>query len=200
MTTPAGITYYPVRQLSREWEELHAMRITASIAAGALGKNPYQGPRQAWRMVMGIEPHKSSWYMLHGREFEPVAVKCYEQQTGRECKECGFFVPTFAPWLGASPDRTVGSNGLLEVKCSGKIHGECESHWRVQATVQLICTGRDWCDVCHYRGGTVSIWRVDRTDCESTLAALEQWHRDYVLTKTPPPMRPRGRKPKGGVL
>ena len=184
-------TYVPVRQLTADWHELRKDRITASVAPGCMGVHPYMTPRKAWRIIVEGEECISNWYMLHGREMEPVAVSLYEQETGHLCRECGFFFLTDHPWLGASPDRTVGKDGLLEVKCSGLEHDCPSPHWVMQAQVQLICTGREWCDLVHYREGIIQIWRVDRSGLEQLFGRLLQWYTDHVETKKCPEKRSR---------
>ena len=100
--------------------------------------------------------------MVHGREMEPAAVALYESESGRLCRECGFFLSGRSPLVGASPDRTVGKDGLLEVKCSGLEHDRPSPHWVMQAQVQLICTGRGVVRPGPLPGGNIQIWRVDR--------------------------------------
>jgi hypothetical protein len=53
--------------------------------------------------------------MVRGTEMEPEAVEYFEKQTGLVCEEVGF-VP-FGDHAGGSPDRYIGDEDLLEVKC-----------------------------------------------------------------------------------
>ena len=52
----------------------------------------------------------------HGIKYESVAVAEYEKKFG-ETKQCGLFVSVQYPWLGASPDRVVDDETIMEVKC-----------------------------------------------------------------------------------
>lgn len=181
-----GIVYYPVKQLSADWHNLRADRITASVAAACLGVSSYHSPQKACRMIWGTEPHVSNWYMEHGREHEADAVRCYEDVTGNLTRECGFYVNEATPWLGASPDRLVLGGGLLEAKCSSKSYETCPLGWVVQAMVQMHCTGEPWADVAHWQDGCISIARVERDGVEEMILELEQFYNRFVRESIEP--------------
>lgn len=179
-------TYYDVRQGSDDWHELRKGRITASHAAACMGASPFISPQRAYRCINKGEEVLSTWIMEHGREFEGVAVAAYEVATGNLCRPCGFWVhPTYA-WLGASPDRQVGSDGLVEVKCGKNLYDEPRLYWLVQATVQLACSGRHWCDLVHFVGGEILVWRVGRTLIDTIVPMLVQYRDKYLLPDRQP--------------
>ena len=91
--------------------------------------------------------------MQHGIDNEPLAGEAYEWLTGELC-EPGVWVPHPAiDNFGATPDRFIGPDGLLEIKCPAssnfiawRLSGEIPEQYRWQMCAQLACTGRRWCD------------------------------------------------------
>ena len=98
-------------------------------------------------------------YMDLGKTREEEAVRLYEHTTGRETQEVGFCT-TDDGQIGCSPDRLVGDEGLLEVKCplpstqvGYLLHGELPTEYTLQVQGQLYVTGRAWCDFLSYFPG-----------------------------------------------
>lgn len=92
--------------------------------------------------------------MQWGIDHEDEARSEYEAQTGAFVDLCGFIPHPTVDWLGASPDGLVGDDGLVELKCpySTVVHLKrvaaktVPEEYRPQMLLQLICTGRKWCD------------------------------------------------------
>lgn len=87
--------------------------------------------------------------MQEGIDLEDFARKQYQQITGNQCDECGCWYNEF---FVASPDRTVGDDGLLEIKIlkdtsftSVLYEGVPDKHWK-QIQGQLWASGKKWCD------------------------------------------------------
>lgn len=96
-------------------------------------------------------------HMERGVTFEPVARKKYEARTGNVVKEVGFYDHPTIPMCGASPDGTVGNDGLIEIKCPTEINhlatvvnAEVPPRYYGQIQWQLACTNRLWCDFVSY--------------------------------------------------
>lgn len=91
-----------------------------------------------------------------GQQLEPEAIRDYQLQTDRDTKACGF-VMTGDGIAGCSPDRLVGDDGLLEIKCP---YPQTQIHYLVTRKVhekyypqlqgQLYVTGREWVDIYSY--------------------------------------------------
>lgn len=125
--------------------------------------------------------------MQWGTETEPQARMAYELMTGETVTEVGFIAHPSIQHFGASPDGLVGDRGLIEIKCpntsthidtllSDKVPGK----YITQMHVQMICTGRDWCDFVSFDPrlpGDMSFWmrRVERDQelCESIEAEVQ---------------------------
>ena len=107
--------------------------------------------------------------MERGNELEPYAVQHYEELTGRKTKVVGF-VTTDDSRIGCSPDRLVGTDGLLEVKCplqkkhvSNLVSGDIDKQYYPQVMGQLMMTGRQWVDWMSYHPDMpASIVRLER--------------------------------------
>ena len=95
--------------------------------------------------------------MQWGLDYEAEAVAAYESATGELGEPAPFVLHPSIEFFGATPDRLIGSDGLLEVKCPTTA---TYIEWRqadmiparhmAQMTAQLACTGRKWCDFVAY--------------------------------------------------
>ena len=114
-----------------------------------------------------------------GQELEPDAAAFYEMQTGTTTQKVGF-VTNDEGTIGCSPDRLVGDDGLLEIKCPAPhthigylIDGTIAETYKTQVQGQLMVTGRTWCDVMSYHPEMPpSIMRVEKD--EDYIAALSE--------------------------
>lgn len=97
--------------------------------------------------------YQSPW-MQRGVELEDDGFLAYESLEGIETEPGGFFTND-AGTIGASPDRLVGANGLLELKCPllpTQIHaaragdGNADDH-RAQIQCQLWVCEREFVDL-----------------------------------------------------
>lgn len=101
-----------------------------------------------------------SQWMERGWELEEEAAEAYALLTDHVVEETGLWL-TDDHEVGASPDRLVGIDGLVEIKCpAGKKHVEyllgisrVEEEYRSQVQGQLWVTEREWCDVVSYCPG-----------------------------------------------
>lgn len=94
--------------------------------------------------------------MMRGNELEPEAADYYEQYAKVELKEVGF-VTTNDGRIGCSPDRLVGKDGLVEIKCPmprqhvQNLRAESmDMKYYPQVQGQLLLTKRKWCDWVSY--------------------------------------------------
>lgn len=95
-------------------------------------------------------------YMDRGTEMEPEAAAYYAML--RECdpEEVGFCL-TDDESAGCSPDRFVGADGGLEIKCPGAkrhmdylLHGGLREAYWMQVQGALWVTGRAWWDLMSF--------------------------------------------------
>ena len=154
-----GFTYSDAPQGSPEWVQSRHARVTASRLGDwlAVGKNGKPLKRRTdYEVEIAYEKQfKVSFQkfvtkaMQDGIDFEQSLADAYSSVIGVPVEKCGFF---YSEKFGASPDRLVGDDGLIECKVLGDSsfadvlqHGAPEDHY-LQIQGQLLATGRKWCD------------------------------------------------------
>ena len=157
--------------------------------------------------IMGhpVQEHVTFW-IERGSMLESKAVKNYEFQRDMDTEEVGFCSNDDGT-IGASPDRLVGADGLLEIKCPseaihvGYLRGDQGAYekYRLQCQGQLWITGREWVDIMSYHPDMPdALFRIPRDeeiiakiDAAVTLfsAALEQqsalWIAEGIIKEWP---------------
>ena len=179
-----------MEQRTDEWFSARLGCVTASRTADVMAKTKsgYSASRANYmaqliteRLTGQASEGFTNAAMQWGTETEPQARMAYELMTGETVTEVGFIAHPSIQHFGASPDGLVGDRGLIEIKCpntsthidtllSDKVPGK----YITQMHVQMICTGRDWCDFVSFDPrlpGDMSFWmcRVERDQelCES---------------------------------
>ena len=159
-------------QRTQEWFEMRKNMITASCAAQVIGENPYpkQTPDDLILDKLNLGPKfLDNKYVHHGKKYEEIATKIYEEIYNVRVKEYGL-IPHISqpiiPFVGASPDGIASFQTLsnefspmigrmLEIKCpysreivtQGKIDGEiCPHYYHCQVQQQLECCDLEYCD------------------------------------------------------
>lgn len=147
----------PAAQRSPEWFAARKGRLTASMAGAALGLAPYQSEDDCMRALVRSMHGMSSEFegniaTEYGTNMESHALVAFEMETGLTTWGAGF-VP-YAEWSGASPDRYIGNESLLEIKCPFGLRNETspqfktledQPHYYAQIQLQLFITGRSDC-------------------------------------------------------
>jgi len=178
-----------MEQRSDEWFAARLGCVTASRTADVMAKTKsgYSASRANYmaqliteRLTGRASEGFSSAAMQWGTDTEPQARAAYELMTGRDVTEVGFVKHPTIDGFGASPDGLVGDNGLIEIKCPNTathietlLAEKVPSKYITQMHVQMICTGRDWCDFVSFDPrlpGDMSFW-------------MQRVHRDPDLCK-----------------
>lgn len=164
--------YYNFEQRTQEWYEIRKKKITSSgcdsiMKSRGLGVG---GETYCMEIVCSViqehfEPSYVSQAMQQGIDREPIAAEIYEQEKFVETQDCGFAVfrtnderiKFLDNFLGVSPDRLVGEDGGLEIKCpEPKQHTKnllekvCSDKYYDQIQMCLFVTGRKWWDLISY--------------------------------------------------
>ncbi len=91
--------------------------------------------------------------MQWGLDTEDQAKTAYEAQTGELIKPCGYYDHPRIDLFGATPDGLLSPDGVLEVKCPTTptfvdwvMAGVVPEEHRPQMVVEILCTGRNWCE------------------------------------------------------
>ena len=109
----------------------------------------------------------------------------YELETGETVKEVGFI--EYDEQVGVSPDGMIGEDGLVEIKCLNDLnhfkhilYGEAniDSGHKWQMQMQMLVSGRKWCDYVLYNPNykkSLLVYRIheDKEAHESLLKGFE---------------------------
>lgn len=149
-------------QGSAEWVAARLGKLTASRLADALartktGWGASRANLMADLLVERLTGEPTDRFvnaaMQWGTDTEPQACDAYAFRTDADLTECGFVDHPTIPMSGASPDRLVGADGFLEVKCpltathlDTVLTGHVPGRYLTQIGWQMACTGRAWCD------------------------------------------------------
>ena len=164
--------FHEMEQRSDEWFEVKKGKFSASDAT-AIQANGKGLDTLVYKKVAELRGAKDDELytnadMERGNEAEDLAATAYELATGNKTKKIGFV--ELDEFTGCSPDRLVGDDGLVEIKCQrGYKYVELEFTRRIdkkyldQMQMQMLVTGRKWCDyVCFNEDfDSVVIMRVD---------------------------------------
>lgn len=153
---------FEAEQGSAAWYGMRAGIPTASSFGKIVtptGKLSAQAGDYANRLVAEIymrSPIQSdyvSYDMERGKILEIQASDAYEQVMGVKTKVAGFVTDDTGRY-GCSPDRFVGDNGLVEIKCLNPANHMgylldseiCKEHKPQVQGQLLVCEDRDWVD------------------------------------------------------
>ena len=155
-----------VIQGSREWLDARVGIPTGSQFDKILTQVTMKASKQAEDYLNNLvaeyligEPLESVMtpFMARGLELEDEASDYYEFQTGTEPETIGFCLRDDR-LVGCSPDRLVGNDGGLEIKCPApgthigylRNNDKLRDKYRAQVQGFLWITGRKWCDLLSY--------------------------------------------------
>lgn len=165
--------WYAARLFHFTSSELHKLmtepKDKADKAAGSLSKSAktYINDKVAELITNGtcLDYKELNTYEVRwGNTYETEAAYAYEQKEIVTTTTCGFFEYDKFPSFGGSPDRLVGKDGFLEIKCpyNTSIHVEYLAMERqedlkkiapsyyTQIQGNFIATGREWCHFVSY--------------------------------------------------
>lgn len=184
-----GLKIFDCVQGEPEWFECRRGIVTASRFADVLAKGQGITRRKYLYTLAGevltgeYAESYSNAHMERGHEMEADAVNLYAFQRDVEPLTVGFMRCGRA---GCSPDRLLGTDGMLEAK-SKLPHLQLEvlerddlpPEHKAQVQGQLWVSGREWCDfVSYWPRLPLFVKRVDRD--EKYIATLAQAVADFV--------------------
>ena len=149
-------------QGSPEWHQARLGNVTASRSSDVAAKiktgwgasrAKYMGELIAESLTHEPTPSFSNAAMQHGTDTEPQAAAAYAFYTDAELELVGFVDHPKIDQAGCSPDRLIGKDGLVEIKCP-QTHTHIDTllgesvpkKYMEQMQWQLACTKRKWCD------------------------------------------------------
>lgn len=156
---------YDVEQGTSEWHRARLGIPTASMFdqlvkdnGGLTGDAARSYAKKLVYEIITGEPlqHGTTHYMERGHDLEPEAVRTYEFLTDRECTKVGFITDDDRT-MGCSPDRLVGIDGGLEIKCPAAwthidylLDPKHGPQYKQQVQGCMLITGRKWWDRMFY--------------------------------------------------
>ena len=149
-------------QGSPEWHQARLGKVTASRISDVAAKiktgwgasrAKYMGELIAESLTHEPTPSFVNAAMQHGTDTEPQAAAAYSFYTDAELELVGFVDHPKIDQAGCSPDRLIGKDGLVEIKCPQTsthidtlLSGSIPKKYIDQMQWQLACTKRKWCD------------------------------------------------------
>ncbi len=188
-----------IEQGTSEWHAERCGKVTASRIADMIAKTKsgwgasrsnYKAQLVAERLTGVVAERFSNAAMQWGTDMEPEAVSAYGFYHGVDPLSVGFVHHPSIEMAGASPDRLIGADGLIEVKCPQTAthietlqEGSVPGKYRLQMQWQMACTGRQWCDFVSFdprmpEDMQLFVRRVER--CPVTIADLEKEVRVFL--------------------
>jgi hypothetical protein len=178
LVSPPTCIHHEVEQNTDAWLALRTGIPTASafdkiVTPG--GKLSEQCTAYMYQLaaesLVGHTIEFESKYMERGHELEGDAVRAYELQMDVDTLKAGFFTNA-AGTIGASPDRLIGDDGILEIKCpaahthiSYMLKRPVDKKYYPQLQGQLYITERAYVDiVSYYPELPMAIVRVERDE------------------------------------
>ena len=151
-----------IEQGTDEWKRarlgyVSASNLDAVMAKGKSGeavtRKNYKTRIVAERLTGDIGDSYSNAAMEWGVQTEAQAAMAYEVSKETFLDKTGFWKHTQIQWLGCSPDRLVGNDGLVEIKCPNTtthidywLAKKVPSEYVKQVQGQLWVMEREWCD------------------------------------------------------
>ena len=185
-----------IAQGTPEWHEERRGKVTGSRIHCLIARGEQKGRATYLRELLlerltgkVVEGFKSS-AMDRGNEYEPSAVRAYEFFCDRTAIEVGFVTHPKIDMAGASPDRLVDRDGVLEVKCPmGPAHLDLlegkpiKREYLSQMQWEMACTGRAWCDFVSFNPDfpasmQLKVIRIERDD--AAIRQLEEAARSFL--------------------
>lgn len=184
-----------VEQGTQEWRDARIGKITGSIIGSVMGCSPFTSRKAALRRMvdesLGNLEDFDNEPMRWGRDHETIAATEYEFLYAgiKVVEETGFWEKDD---LGASPDRLVGDDGLVEIKCPyGIRHNKSPEfksildkdmrHYWHQIQAQMFVTGRKWCHFFQWtpHGNLLETVEADEKWFEDCKPHFDQFMAEY---------------------
>lgn len=156
-------------------------------------------------------------FMLRGTDLERSAVSAYELARDTDTTEVGFVLHDSGQY-GCSPDRLVGEDGGLEIKClaahnhlAALVNQTIDPKHYLQVQGNLLVTGLKWWDILFFNPAfPYAIIRIEphaaslsalglgvATFCLELDKATKKYHEEYddTVAVTPEPKKEKKAKP-----
>jgi putative phage-type endonuclease len=181
-------------QGSEEWAAARAGKVTASRMDAVIAKikTGEAAARRDYRAQIVAEiltgrPQENGYVnaeMQWGIDHEELAGSAYEVAMDTLVDQVGLVLHPTIDRSAASPDRLVGSDGLLEIKCPKTathlqylLDGQVPKDYQPQMLWQMACCERAWCDFVSFDPRLpepMQLFRVRMQRDDARIAELEK--------------------------
>lgn len=162
---------HDMEQGTPEWHAVRKLKLTASkaqaIATGGAGLETLCFELVADYLSSGEKEQYTNDDIERGKALESEARNMYELYNNIIVKQVGFI--EHDEFCGCSPDGLIGDDGLLEIKSPNDknyikymYHKKIETAYDWQIQMQLLVTGRKWCDFMAYSPNFTKSFVIDR--------------------------------------
>ena len=132
-----------IEQRTPAWYAARELMLTASDAAAAIGKNPYESRKQLLKKkVSPAKAFMGNFATAHGNKYEDEARFLFGRLYNLETWEVGLFRHLEYKWLGGSPDGIASDGSLIEIKCplKRKIEHDIPAYYypQVQLCMEIL--------------------------------------------------------------
>lgn len=181
-------------QGSDEWIKWRRSKIGASDASIILNENPYRNILQLWEeKVYGI-CQDDNFFMIRGRELEPLALLKFEEMTGYVMFPKVIEHPSISYMIASFDGLTMDNKKGIEIKIPGKkthkyaLEGKIPPIYKAQLQHQFeTCKQLEELFYFSFDGEEGIILEVKRDDAYiENLLKKEREFWKYVETLTPP--------------
>jgi putative phage-type endonuclease len=189
-------SFHDIQQNTDEWSALRLGKFTGSVAGDLFMGKSTAGYQKAiyspvYERMFGEKPEgfRGKW-MDRGHEVEPFAAQQYETETFNQTTNGGFW--QVGEWFGASPDRMVEKDGMLEIKCPAYntmidylIDGKLPKIYKWQVVSHMYAADRDWCDFMAFEPRltplVLRVHRDEKTEAELVAKLAESVEKAQAL-------------------
>lgn len=180
-------------QNTDEWRKYKCGRLGGSSIADMLtrtksgwgaGRKNLAARLIAERLTGCPQESYKSRAMEYGNETEAEAANMYGWEKDVDPVAVGYVDHPTIAWAGCSPDRLIGTDGLIQIKCPNTaqhleslLGGSIDGAYVKQMQWELACTGRKWNDFVTFDKRLppemqLHVTRVYR--CDETISELER--------------------------
>lgn len=170
------------QKANRRWATEREVRLTSSDFGRICKTRDHESAeKMADRILLGSS--FTSQATRHGLKYEKRALEKLSEIKVKNCRECGLYISTQFPFLGASPDGIIDQeNACVEVKCpyaarnekicpktvvfleenNGDLQLKRNHDYYYQVQGQMLCSGAVTCYFCVYTFVDMKIIKVER--------------------------------------
>jgi len=187
-------------------DEMRSRTLSGSDIGPILGRSKYRSGWDVWASKKGLlkrapELPGSTGHLAIGTAVQLGVAALYERATGHTVEWFDRTIPGPEPWMCATPDGLIGTDGLYSGKTAGSKQvwrwgpsgsDQVPDEYALQNVWEAIVTGRNWAGYGVLLGGPVLEFRHLRLDIPPRLRdavygrARDWWDRYMVGDEVPP--------------